>query len=100
MMLGDMPLVTADMLRTLVEIHRRQRAVLVASRYGGVTAPPNLFGASLVAEFATLEDGGCARQVLRRHAHEAVYCDWPPEVLADVDRPEDYERLAAQTVTK
>jgi molybdenum cofactor cytidylyltransferase len=100
MMLGDMPLVTADMLRTVVDVYRRQGAALVASRYGEVTAPPNLFGPALVAEFAALEDGGCARQVLRRHAHEAVFCDWPAEVLADVDRPEDYDRLAALMAAK
>jgi molybdenum cofactor cytidylyltransferase len=100
MMLGDMPLVTADMLRTLVDVHRRQGAPLVASRYGEVTAPPNLFGPSLVAEVAGLPDGGCAREILRRHAHEAAYCDWPREALADVDRPEDYERLVAATAAR
>jgi molybdenum cofactor cytidylyltransferase len=95
-LLGDMPLVTEAMLRTLVDVHRRQGAVVVASRYGEVTAPPNLFGASLFPEFAALEDGACARQILRRHAHEAVFCDWPLSALVDVDRPEDFERLAAQ----
>ena len=72
----------------------------MASRYGDVTAPPNLFGPALVRELAELEDGACARQVLRRHAHEAVYCDWPVEALADVDRPEDYARLTGAAAVR
>jgi molybdenum cofactor cytidylyltransferase len=93
--LADMPFVTAEMLRALVDAHRERGTALVASRYGDVTAPPTLYGTALFPEFATLQDDACGRALLRRHAEGVVFLAWPETALADVDRPEDYERLRA-----
>jgi molybdenum cofactor cytidylyltransferase len=91
--LADMPFVTSEMLRALADAHRERGALLVASRYGEVTAPPTLYGAALFPEFASLRDDACGRELLRRHRDELVYVTWPEAALADLDRPEDYERL-------
>lgn len=94
-MLADMPFVTDEMIRTLVQRYRAGTAPLVISDYAGVPAPPMLYDRSLFPELETVEGEGCGRQVVRRHRHEAVAVSWPREALADVDVPEDYERAKA-----
>ena len=92
-MLADMPLVTADMLRTLVARYRESHAPLVISRYGdSVNAPPMLYDRSLFGELTRM-DARCGRQVIRRHRHEAVEVEWPARASWDLDRPSDYERI-------
>jgi hypothetical protein len=34
--------------------------------------------------------------MVRRHGHEATILDWPERTLADIDRPEDYQRILAE----
>ena len=90
-MLADMPLVSAPMLRALVERYRESGAPLVASRYGGeVNAPPILYDRRLFGELRNM-DARCGRQVVRRHLDEAVELDWSAEAARDLDRPADYE---------
>jgi molybdenum cofactor cytidylyltransferase len=95
--LGDMPLVTARMLATLVERFRESGAPLVVSEYAGVQAPPTLFDRSLLDEFLLMEDAACAKQLVKRHWSQALVVPWPGELLTDLDRPDDFERVKAQT---
>jgi molybdenum cofactor cytidylyltransferase len=91
-LLADMPLVTSAMVRALVERHRGTGAPLVASRYGGVVAPPALYARAVFAELRGGEGEGRGREVLRRRAGEVAFADFPAEALADVDEPGDLER--------
>lgn len=93
--LADMPFVTASMLETLVERYRAGGAPLVVSRYGEVEAPPNLFDRSLFAELLETDAERCAKQVVRRHKHEAAVVAWPERALRDIDVPADYEEVRA-----
>jgi molybdenum cofactor cytidylyltransferase len=95
-MLADMPLVTTEMLRTLVERWRDGTAPLVISDYEGVNAPPMLYGRPLFPELLAMEGEGCGKQVVRRHREEAAAVAWPAAALADLDVPEDYERVRAR----
>ncbi|HKF43806.1 MAG TPA: nucleotidyltransferase family protein [Thermoanaerobaculia bacterium] len=94
-LLADMPLVTAEMLAALVERYRGSDAPLVISEYGGVQAPPTLYDRSLFPELGPPEGEGCGKRVVRRHRGEAEVFSWPAAALADLDRPEDYERIKA-----
>ena len=67
---------------------------IVSVRYGDVTAPPHLFDREFFPELAVLEHG--ARPVLQRHRDRTVVLQFPPELLLDVDTPEDYERAKAR----
>ena len=96
--LADMPFVTAAMIRSLVDRYREGAAPLVSSQYGEVNAPPTLYDRSLFPELLAMTGEGCGKQVVRRHLHEAVIVDWPEAALADVDVPEDYERIRTQLV--
>ncbi len=90
-LLADMPLVTAPMIRTLVDRHRETGAALVASRYGAVAAPPALYARAVFDELRGGEGEGRGREVLARRASEVVWVDWPAEALADVDEAADLE---------
>jgi molybdenum cofactor cytidylyltransferase len=92
-LLADMPRVTSAMIAELVARYRVTRAPLVVSEYQGVHAPPTLYDASLFSELRGLSDEHCARRVVRRHRAEAEVLSWPAAALADLDVPEDLERL-------
>ncbi len=98
-MLADMPLVTTEMLHTLVERWRDGTEPLVISDYEGVNAPPMLYGHRLFPELLAMEGEGCGKQVVRRHRDEAAIVAWPAAALADLDVPEDYERVRARVET-
>ena len=99
-LLADMPFVTAEMITTLVERYRSGDASLVLSEYDGIQAPPTLFDRSLFAELAGPEGRGCGKRVRRRHADQATVVAWPAAALADLDVPEDYERVKAQLAAR
>jgi molybdenum cofactor cytidylyltransferase len=94
-LLADMPHVTPEMIAGLIARYRTSRAPLVLSDYEGVNAPPMLYDRSLFGELQTMTGGGCGRQVVKRHRQEAEVLSWPASALADLDVPEDYEKLLA-----
>jgi molybdenum cofactor cytidylyltransferase len=92
-LLGDMVQVTSLMIRAVIARARATEAPLVVSRYGAVTAPPVLFRRSLFSELLAWNGEGCGKPVVRAHAGEAEYVDWPSGALADVDTTEDWARV-------
>lgn len=92
-LLADMPHVTSEMIAALIARYRASAAPLVISDYGGVNAPPMLYDRSLFGELQTMTGGGCGKQVVKRHRHEAEVLAWPAAALADLDVPDDYARL-------
>ena len=94
-MLADMPFVTSEMIGAMIERYRSSEAPLVISDYAGVNAPPMLYDRGLFGELLVMEGEGCGRQVVKRHRGEAEVLSWPESALADLDVPEDYERLKA-----
>ena len=94
-MLADMPFVTAAMLAR-VAAREGTAAPMVVSRYGDVTMLPILYDRSLFAELLALPGQACGKEMVRRHRAEAVALSWPENALADIDRPEDYQRIASE----
>ena len=88
--LADQPFLTSREYRRVLETHRLSRHPIVSVRYGDVTAPPHLFTRALFGELSQLEHG--ARPVLQRHRDDMTVLAFPPELLQDIDTPEDYER--------
>ena len=91
--LADQPLLTGADYRRLLDAWRSKREGIVRVSYGDVTAPPHLFARQYFPELAALEHG--ARPVLKRHADSTTVLQFAPELLLDVDTPEDYERARA-----
>ena len=91
-LLADMPFVTEEMIRGVAERFRSSGAPLVVSGYGGVQAPPTLYGRALFAEIRALEDGeGGGKAVVARNLAQAELVAWPSSRLRDIDRAEDWE---------
>ena len=67
-------------------------------RFGGRRGHPILFSKSVVPEFLALPAGSSAKEVVSRYAGEIAYLDVDdPGILADVDDPEAYRRLLAES---
>jgi molybdenum cofactor cytidylyltransferase len=91
--LADQPLLAPDDYRRLLDEYRAGTAGIVSVRYGEIMAPPHLFDRRYFTELARLEHG--ARAVLQRHLDDTVIVRLPPDMLLDIDTPEDYERARA-----
>ncbi len=92
--LADMPFVTAQHHRAVLDAFRNTAAPLVLARFGaeGVRAPPHLFRADLFSGFTQTGDHG-PKHLIREYAPQAVWVDLPAEALRDVDTPQDWARL-------
>jgi molybdenum cofactor cytidylyltransferase len=88
--LADQPFVTAGEYRRLVDTYRQHAPGIVSVRYGEVMAPPHLFSREFFPELAALQHG--ARPVLERHRDRTIVLQFAPDLLLDIDTPEDYER--------
>ena len=95
-LLGDMPLVDASMVRAVVETFRRERRPLAISTYDGIIAPPIVYGRALFDELRALDAEACGKSIVKRHRAEASELRWPKEALTDLDAPEDLERVRAR----
>jgi len=87
--LADQPFVTSHEYRSLLDAYRQHAPAIVSVRYGEVMAPPHLFEREFFPELAQLQHG--ARSLLLRHAERAMILRFPPDLLVDIDTPEDYE---------
>jgi molybdenum cofactor cytidylyltransferase len=91
---ADMPLVTPEALRELA--HRQQVSGRPAAmtEAGGIRGVPVFITRSLFPALMIQEGDVGGAQYLRAHpeAVEAVHFD-DPDLIRDVDRPEDYARL-------
>lgn len=87
--LADQPFVTTNEYRRLLDTYRQHAPCIVSVRYGDVTAPPHMFDREFFPELAELEHG--ARPVLQRHRDRTIVLQFSPELLLDIDTPEDYE---------
>jgi len=88
---GDQPLVTAEMLRALIDAWRQGGCEFVAAAFGDVTTTPVLFGCSLLGELAALRGDTGARSVLKRHQGRTI--SFPQWRGIDLDTDEDYAEV-------
>ena len=94
-LLCDQPLVSADLIGTLIAAHHATGSTVVASSYAGSLGVPALFGRELFDELSHLDGAAGAKVVIARHASEAHFVPFPDGEM-DVDTPEDYARLRAR----
>ena len=57
-------------------------------------APPHLFTREFFPELARLQHG--ARSMLERHRDRTTVLQFPPDLLMDIDTPEDYGRARSR----
>lgn len=91
-MLADQPLVDATILKRLADQWRRGGLDAAACMYGSTTGVPAVFSRSLFARLLALPAGGGAKHILADGGLKLATIDFP-DGLADIDTPDDYERL-------
>jgi molybdenum cofactor cytidylyltransferase len=93
----DCPVIEPATIRLLAKTfgQRDPATLLVIPRHDGRHGHPVCAARLLIAELLALPPTGQAREVIRRHAHQTQYVDVDDAgVLADIDDPEAYRRLA------
>lgn len=98
-LLVDQPFVTATVIDRLIEEWRAGNAPIVAPRYKGQYSPPVLFSRAVFAELLALTGDQGARRVLLADPTRVQSVPFDQHVLADIDTPDDYERLRAYSPT-
>ncbi len=96
-LLGDQPLLTADMLNMLIAAWKRAASPIVAPVYGGQRGNPVLFSRALFPELLAVSGDQGGRAVLQRHAGETLLVQMEdPAAALDVDTWQEYQALLAQ----
>jgi len=90
--LADQPLVTDAIMRKIIEAHRRTFAKACVPVWEGERGNPVLFDKALFGELRDLRGDAGGRILLEKYRDEIVSVPAGPEVLLDIDTPEDYER--------
>jgi 4-nitrophenyl phosphatase len=90
----DQPLLTPDLLRRLVDRHEEAAAPIVHPSIDGRRGTPALFARSLFPELAAVSGDEGGRSLIERHQDQVATVEVDdPDLLADVDTPDDYARL-------
>jgi len=92
----DQPLITADLLRSLVACFEETGRPIVYPEHAGRRGTPVLFARSLFPELAGASGDEGGRSAIARHPDEVATIEvTDPDTLSDIDTPEDYRRLLA-----
>lgn len=90
----DVPLLSADVLRTLLSAAERSDAVILRATSGGRHGHPVLFRRSVFDELRTADPEVGARAVVRADPARVLNVEVAdPGVTIDIDTPDEYRRL-------
>jgi len=91
--LADQPLIDSTLIRRIVQAHRRTFARACVPVFEGKRGNPVLFDRSLFGELRELSGDTGGKPLLEKYRDHVISIPAGPEALADIDTPEDYERL-------
>lgn len=87
--LGDQPALPTELSQRLIAAHRQTLAPIVAPRHQGHRGNPVLFDRTCFAELLAVTGDSGGRSLFAKHAEQVLWIETGPEVLDDIDRPED-----------
>jgi molybdenum cofactor cytidylyltransferase len=90
--LADQPYVSRERLDALIDSYRAGECDIVASRYSGSVGVPAIFGSEHFEALAALRGDRGAKALLEAVGPELTTVACEP-AAADIDTPQDYERL-------
>jgi molybdenum cofactor cytidylyltransferase len=91
--LADQPLITAEILKHLVEEHEETGRPIIASEYDGTVGVPAFFTREFFPKLkALLPSEGCKATILA-HLEQSIRIACP-EAETDIDTPEDYQSIS------
>lgn len=91
---ADHPLLSAELLGNLLTVWKDQSPEILVPTHHGKRGHPTLFRWSTVSAISDIPADRGLNRLLERFADRVL--EWPcefPEVVQDLDTPEDYERL-------
>jgi molybdenum cofactor cytidylyltransferase len=94
MLLSDMPLVDAKLVRALVGTHRESDAAIVAPRAKGRRGNPVLFTRETYPKLEAVEGDRGGRRLIG--SLPTAWVDWDDSALQDIDNEADWERLRGE----
>ena len=90
--LADQPLVTSEILNSLIATHRESGQPIIASQYAGTVGVPVFFNRAYFPHLLALQPAQGCKSVILKHSTDAIRLDCP-EAEVDVDTPQDYQRV-------
>ncbi len=93
MVLGDQPALPPEIIPRLLQTFTQSGKSIVAPVYRGVQGNPVLFAASIFPELLSLTGDRGARSVVEKDPARVAAVPFDLPMPADLDMPEDYERL-------
>jgi len=97
-LVGDQPLLNAQILLDLHQLAQTQQAPLVVSHYANTMGVPALFTRALFPELIALEGATGAKALIQKYRDRAAILEFPEGAL-DLDTPEDWTAFMAKTNT-
>jgi molybdenum cofactor cytidylyltransferase len=93
---ADQPLVTAEILRRLVEEHEETGRPIIASEYSGTVGAPAFFTRDFFPKLtALLPSEGC-KAVILANLEQSIRIGCP-EAETELDTPDDYQALSGKS---
>lgn len=93
-LVGDQPMVTPDLINSLIELFRKKAVLIVAPTFEGQTRNPVLFHKTLFPELLQLTGDRGGRGLIHKYKERLTLLDWKDEApFLDLDVWEDYEKL-------
>lgn len=92
----DMPFVTPEHLAQMVKDWRKTGKAVVALTDGDRMGVPALFARDTFPRLLRIRGDQGGREVLRAYSDRALKIRVAPEILADIDTPEEYQRALAR----
>lgn len=91
---GDQPMIRADMINALIERFERTTALIVAPGYHGQTRNPVLFRREIFPELLELSGDRGGRVLIEKYKDRTEIVEWHDELsFFDLDVRQDYEKL-------
>jgi molybdenum cofactor cytidylyltransferase len=91
--LADQPVLPSAVIPELLAVFGRTGMPIVAPRYREGQGNPVLFGVQVFSELRALTGDQGARSVIEKEPGRVAWVDFDLSMPADVDTPEDYDRL-------
>jgi molybdenum cofactor cytidylyltransferase len=96
LLLGDQPFIGPDTVNKLIDHYHTGKHGIIIPVYNGKRGHPVIFDAKYKKELLTIGDGG-AKVIVDNHLLDILEVPMDsPEILTDIDTPQDYQKVVGQ----
>ena len=96
LLLGDQPFISSEIINRVLNCYQTHKQGIVIPVYYGQRGHPVVFSAKYKKELLDIGEGG-AKVVVENHLGDILeVAVSAPEILADIDTPQDYQKAVSQ----